>query len=164
MEPYIAEIRIFAFNQIPRGWAPCNGSLLAINQNAALFSLIGTQFGGNGTTNFALPDLRGRVPMGAGPSNMQGAPGGTTTTTLNIGNLPMHNHLMQASTTAASQLSPEANYFAASADNEYATGPMAPMAAGMLSNTGGNVPVSNVQPYLATTFAIAIQGIFPSRS
>lgn len=166
MENYLGEIRIFTtFQAIPRGWALCDGTLLPVQQNAALFSLLGVQFGGNGTTNFALPDLRGRVPVSTRYNTpyVQGAASGSNTTTLNLANLPAHNHQLQGSATAANSLVATNNYLAAAVDNEYATGTTVTMAPTMLSITGGSSPVTNVQPYLGLIFAIAMVGVYPSR-
>jgi len=166
MENYLGEIRIFTLAQaIPNGWALCDGTLLPIQQNAALFSLIGVQFGGNGVTTFALPDLRGRVPLSTRLNTpyIQGAAGGSASTTLNLTNLPAHNHQLQGSSAAATSLVATNNYLAAAADNEYAAGTPVTMAPAMMSVTGGSTPVSNVQPYLGLTFAIAMVGIYPSR-
>lgn len=166
MDNYLGEIRIFTtFQSIPRGWALCDGTLLPVQQNAALFSLLGVQFGGNGTTNFALPDLRGRVPVSTRLNTpyVQGAASGSTTTTLNLTNLPAHTHQLKGSSTAANSLVATNNYLAAAADNEYATAATVTMAPAMISVTGGSSPVTNVQPYLGLIFAIAMVGLYPSR-
>lgn len=166
MDNYIGEIRIFTSTQaIPNGWALCDGTLLPVQQNSALFSLLGVQFGGNGNTTFALPDLRGRAPVSTrfNTPYIQGAAGGSASTTLNMTNLPAHTHPLQGSSAAANALVPTNNYLAAAADNEYATGTTVTMAPTMVSITGGSTPITNVQPYLGLIFAIAMVGIYPSR-
>jgi microcystin-dependent protein len=174
-EPFLAEIVLFAGNFAPRGWAFCQGQILSIAQNTALFSLLGTTYGGNGQTTFALPDLRGRVPIGTGQgpglsSYNLGQVGGTETVTLNVNNLPAHNHPVNVPNTAPSPAlaSPVGNYLAPAARGGspiFAAGPPnAAMGALMIGNTGGSQPFGNVQPYLAINFIIAITGIFPSRN
>ena len=163
--PYLAQISIFAGNFAPRGWAFCNGQILSIAQNSALFSLLGTTYGGNGQTTFALPDLRGRVPIHAGqgpglsPYNL-GQVSGAETTTLLATNLPAHNHGISASSGAQTTNRPNNGYLAAG--NRYATSPNATMAP--TATTGAGQPFNNVQPYLTLNFIIAIEGIFPSRN
>lgn len=169
-EPFLAEIRIFSFTYAPRGWAMCNGQLLPINQNQALFSLLGTTYGGDGRTNFALPDLRGRVPNHVGSGYTQGERGGQESHTLTIGELPIHNHMIQASSANAQSppnppLSPAGNVLAVSSAQIYApfNNPTS-LNAASISTVGGSQPHLNIQPYLVLTFAIALQGIFPSQS
>jgi microcystin-dependent protein len=170
-EPFIAEVRIFGGNFAPKGWAMCNGQILPIQQNQALFAIIGTTYGGNGTTTFALPNLQQRIPLhfgnGPGLSNRTlGEAGGEAAHTLRLQELPMHNHSLNASTAAASVQSPAGALLAepASAAPPYhdpnALGLMPP---GSLSLTGGNNPHNNLQPYLVLNFIIALVGIFPSR-
>src|SRR3954470_1898359 len=110
-EPFLAEIRIMSFNFPPKGWALCNGQLLPINQNQALFSLLGTMYGGNGQTNFALPNLQGRVPIHIGQGHTQGEAGGRESETLNNQQLPTHNHVLNGSTTAATTIAPDTDTF-----------------------------------------------------
>jgi microcystin-dependent protein len=175
-EPFIGEIIMFGGNFAPRGWAMCNGQLLSISQNTALFSILGTSFGGNGTTTFGLPDLRSRVPIhqGQGPGlspYVLGQQGGPENVTLLQNNMPIHTHLANASTINADQPSPAGAIWASPVDSQGGAGTgytkqaanttMAPNAIG---NAGGSVPFSIVQPYLAVTFIIALQGIFPSRN
>lgn len=169
----LGEIRMFAGNFAPRGWALCNGQLLPIASNEALFSIIGTTYGGDGRTTFALPDLRGRVPMhygqGTGSSHYYrpGDSGGTATNTLTISNLPAHNHSVNAVTEAGNSASPTGNFPAGTKllDPEYSTGGTpTTMHAGMIGTAGGNQPVNNMQPYQTVTFIIATVGIYPSRS
>jgi microcystin-dependent protein len=171
-EPFIGEIRMTGHSFPPRGWAFCNGQLLSIDQNQALFSLIGTTYGGNGQTTFALPDLRGRVPVhqGTGPglsTYVQGQAGGTEEVTLNFTQIPAHNHPFAANASAATALAPADNFPGATPRGTnplYATTGGATMAASAAGNTGNNQPHENVQPYLCASFIIALEGIFPSRN
>jgi microcystin-dependent protein len=175
-EPFIAEIRIFSLSggQVPRGWALCNGQLMSIAQNTALFSLLGTTYGGDGRVTFALPDLRGRSAVGQGVLNARGvAPnfafgqiGGELTHTLTTQETPPHTHLAQGTTaTTGAQSLPTNGLWQNNPDKKLygATPADVTMAPGALANTGGNAPHANQQPYLALSFMIALQGIFPSR-
>jgi len=172
MDPLLASIIIFAGNFAPRGWALCQGQILSISQNTALFSLLGTTYGGDGRTTFALPDLRGRVPIqngqGPGLSNYElGQSGGTETTTLLLTNLPQHNHPLNAVSDAGTTSEPAGAYLSntGALDKEYnASGTLVTMSAGAIGQVGGSVPFNNVQPYLTLNFIIALQGIFPSRN
>jgi microcystin-dependent protein len=173
METFLGQILMVAFNFAPKGWALCNGQLLPINQNQALFSLLGTYYGGNGTTNFALPNLQGRVPVHQGSNGsgnyVMGAIGGVETVALAVNNLPSHNHPANCSTTHGTNASPSKNYLAemsrgGTALFAYAATANAQMAPAAIGTTGGNVPVSVVQPYLCINFIIALQGIFPSQN
>jgi microcystin-dependent protein len=160
-EPFLAEIRLMSFNFAPKGWALCNGQTLPINQNQALFALLGTTYGGNGQTTFALPDLRGRVPLHEGQGFSLGQRGGEEAHTITQGEFPAHNHLVNVSN-ANANATPTGNYFAA-ANNAYQPAPAnTSIAPSSITNTGGSQPHNNMQPYLAITFAIALQGIFPS--
>jgi microcystin-dependent protein len=164
-EPFMTEIRIFSFNFPPKGWAMCNGQLLPINQNQALFSLLGTTFGGNGQTNFALPDLRGCVPIHVGDGFTLGQKAGEQNHTLTTSEMPTHIHQINASTLASGGTdNPTGNYLG-SASNLYHT-PTSPtsMNAGTIAGAGGSQPHLNMQPYLALTLCIALQGIFPSQN
>lgn len=167
-EPFLAEIRIFAGNFAPRGWAFCNGQILAIAQNTALFSLLGTTYGGNGQTTFALPDLRSRVPVhaGQGPglsSVNLGEVSGTETVTLTVNEMPTHPHTANASNGASSASRPGGGVPASG--GAYAPSPDgAVMNPAMIGNTGGSQPHNNRQPYLGLNFIIALEGIFPSRN
>jgi microcystin-dependent protein len=171
-EPFLGEIRMFAGNYAPRGWAKCEGQLLPISQNTALFSLLGTMYGGDGRTTFALPDLRGRVPMFHGngpglPTYTQGEKGGTVTNSLTVANLPAHNHAVNAVDLEGDSPSPTNNYPANTKllDKEYiGDGTTTTMNSNMIGNTGNNQPVNNMQPYLTVTFIIALEGIYPSRN
>jgi microcystin-dependent protein len=165
-EPFLSEIRMFSFVFPPRGWALCNGQLLPINQNQALFSLLGTTFGGDGRVNFALPDLRSRVPIHVGNGHTLGERGGEQAHTLGIGELPDHAHVAQAVAGNATTPDPTGNFLATPSSalgNAYgaADSPVA-MNAGMLASSGGSQAHLNMQPFLTISFCIALQGIFPS--
>lgn len=166
---FIGEIQLFSFGFAPRGWAFCAGQLLPINQNQALFSLLGTAFGGNGTTTFALPDLRGRAPLHWGngpglPSVVLGERAGAESVTLTQSEMPAHNHIASASSAAPTVGAPTGNAWATGGLTAYGNPPNSPMAATALANAGGSQPHSNIQPSLALNFCIALQGIFPSRN
>jgi microcystin-dependent protein len=164
-EPFLAEIKLISFHFAPSGWALCNGQLLPINQNQALFSLLGTTYGGDGRVNFALPDLRGRVPMHFGGGHIQGERGGEEAHTLTIPELAEHMHPVVGSANQASEEEPGAGVLPASRaeGNRYASpGASTAMHGEGLTSTGGNQPHLNMQPYLAVNFVIALQGIFPS--
>lgn len=171
-EPFLGMIMIVPYNFAPRGWAFCNGQILPIAQNTALFSLLGTTFGGNGQTTFALPDLRGRVSnsSGQGPglsSYDLGQVGGTENETMTINQMPAHNHLVSASSGDASSSKPEGRFFANSGTASiYADALTAPVLLGptTINNTGGSQPFSLLQPYLTLNYCIALEGIFPSRN
>lgn len=170
-DPFIGEIRLFAGNFNPRNWAFCNGQLMPISQNAALFSLLGTTYGGDGRTTFALPDLRGRVPIhagqGAGLSNYPlGNRGGAEQVTLTPEQLPSHRHALMATEAAAGAPSP-ANHLLAMPEETpiySASEPTATLADSAIAATGGNQPHENRAPYLAVNYIIALVGIFPTRS
>ena len=170
-EPFIAEIKIFAGSFAPRGWAFCNGQLLPIAQNTALFSLIGTTYGGDGRTTTALPNLQGRVPMhpGRGPgltSRRLGETGGVETVTLTEAQMANHGHAMAADPNPAEQITPANNALARSVGGSV-YGPdsnLVPLNATAMPNAGGGQAHNNVQPYLAINFIIALVGLYPSRS
>jgi microcystin-dependent protein len=172
MDEYLGVIKIFGFNFTPNGWMMCQGQLLPISQNAALFSLLGTTYGGDGRTTFALPDLRGRVPigMGQGPglSNYTpGQTGGTESVTLLATQLPSHNHSLQGYSTAGTTASPAGALSAnsGSLDPEYSqSGTLTTMSTQAIGNTGNNQPHSNLQPYIAFNYCICTNGLYPSRS
>src|SRR5437763_9501370 len=176
-EPFLSEIRIMSFVFAPKGWALCNGQLLPINQNQALFSLLGTTYGGDGRVNFALPDLQGRTPVHMGSGHTLGERGGEQAHTLSISELPTHVHGMRAQDAAADLGGGQtpgptkvlARGIAAAvgtpAVNIYGTDPgLVAMAATSITNTGGSQAHLNMQPYLTLTFCIALQGIFPSQT
>ena len=172
MDSFIATIILFAGNFAPRGWAFCQGQILSIAQNTALFSLLGTTYGGNGQTTFALPDLRGRVPIhpGQGPglaSFSLGEVGGTATTTLLTTNMPSHNHSFVAVSEAGDLSAPAGAFLANSGalDKEYKiSGTQVPMNVAAVGLTGGSQPFNSMQPYLALNYIICMEGIFPSRN
>lgn len=163
-EPFLSEIRIMSFEFAPKGWALCNGQLLPINQNQALFSLLGTTFGGDGRVNFALPDLRGRTPVHVGSGHTLGERGGEQAHTLSIAELPTHTHVANASSNNATTDTPDTGVVLGNAAlNVFrAASSLAAMDAGIVANTGGSQAHLNMQPFLTLTFAIALQGIFPS--
>lgn len=162
-EPFLSELRVFSFNFAPRGWAQCNGQLLPINQNQALFSLLGTTYGGDGRTNFALPDLRGRVPIHVGDGHTLGEKSGAATVTLTSPQMPQHTHPLQATNAQASSPNVNNNVLAKANTNIYgAAANLGAMRNGTVSNTGGGQPHENRQPYLVLNVCIALQGIFPS--
>jgi microcystin-dependent protein len=165
-EPYLGEVRIFGFNFPPRGWALCDGQLLPINQNQALFALLGTTYGGNGTTTFALPDLKGRSPLGFSNALPLGARDGSENETLGLSNLPPHTHELQASAGAQNSNTPAANFLG---ENTVPvlyrnSGTAVSMAANSVSISGGSQPHGNMQPFITLNFCIALVGIFPSRN
>jgi microcystin-dependent protein len=170
-DPYIGEIKLVGFYFAPSGWALCHGQLLPIIQYQALFSLLGTTYGGDGQTTFALPDLRGRVPMsyGQGPGltdRTQGEYAGTETNTLQVSQIPSHNHSVNAVTTDGNQNVPTSSLPAntKALDKEYSSATAnTTMSATMIGNTGGGQPVNNMQPYLVLNYIIALEGIYPSR-
>jgi microcystin-dependent protein len=161
MEPFIGEIRLFGFGKTPNGWAACEGQTLAISTNQALFSILGTRYGGDGIRTFMLPDLRGRAPVSAGPVLPAGAKGGEDKHTLAVAEMPAHNHAVMASK-ATANLYPIANNVWASNMN-YADTATLSLANGAVANAGGGAAHSNMQPYLSMYYCIATSGIFPSR-
>jgi microcystin-dependent protein len=166
-EPFISEIRIMSFVFAPKYWALCNGQLLPINQNQALFSLLGTTFGGDGRVNFALPDLRGRTPIHVGSGHTLGERGGEQAHTLSISEIPTHTHILNASSSAASTNIPVAmstGWGNSSPNQVYnsAGGNLVAMGSSVLSSLGGSQAHLNMQPFLVLNFSIALQGIFPS--
>jgi microcystin-dependent protein len=167
-DPYIAEIKVISFNYPPRGWAFCNGQLLPINQNQALFSILGTMYGGNGQTNFALPNLQGRIPVhqaiNSGSYNV-GQAGGETAHTLTINEMPAHAHPAVAQSTASNPgVSPAGAIWAQASAAAYAPAPNTQMNPAAVQNSGGSQPHENQAPYLVLNFVIALVGIFPSRN
>lgn len=162
-EPFLSEIRIMSFGFPPRGWALCDGQLLPINQNQGLFSLLGTTFGGDGRVNFALPDLRGRVPIHVGSGHTLGDRGGEQAHTVSIAELPTHTHVLQGVNTAGGATGPTGNLLANAAVAAYGTAQsLVAMNPGSITNVGGSQAHLNMQPFLTLNFSIALQGIFPS--
>ena len=161
-EPFLSEIRIFSFQFAPKGWAQCNGQLLPINQNQALFSLLGTTFGGDGRINFALPDQRARVPIHVGAGHTVGEKGGEQAHTISISEMPTHTHSANAQSGNAATPIPGGNLLGA-ANNLYAAPTnLISLSPTMVTNTGGSQAHLNMQPFLVLNFCIALQGIFPS--
>lgn len=166
---FVGEIRLYGFNFAPRGMALCNGQLLSIAQNTALFSLLGTNYGGNGVTTFGLPDLRSRVAIhqGQGPglsSYVIGEQAGTETVTLLQTEMPAHNHLHNASNSDATDSSPQGNVPAVIPSGGYTATPNTQMNAQSIANAGGSQPHNNIQPFLTLNYCIALVGIYPSRN
>jgi microcystin-dependent protein len=171
-DPFVAEIRIFPFNFAPKGWAWCDGQLLPLSQNTALFSLLGTTYGGNGKSNFALPDLQGSAPMhpGQGPGlslHDLGETGGSETVTLLESEMPAHPHQLRANAGDADLQSPGPLNAMALSTGAFAynpaTSPLAQFAPQALTPAGGDAPHNNLMPYLTFYFNIALQGVFPAR-
>jgi len=173
--PFLGEVRPWACNFAPRGWAICAGQILAISQYTALFSLLGTYYGGNGTTNFGLPDLRGRVPMKYGQyvdgtQYMIGEQAGVETVTLQSATMPVHTHTVFGTSASATNIAPNdgtvlASHFTGLPFYAAANSPLTTLNPGTVSlYQGGNLPHSNIQPYLAINWCIALEGIFPSRN
>jgi microcystin-dependent protein len=164
-EPFLAEIRMFSFDFVPKGWHRCDGALLPINQNQALFSLLGTQYGGNGQTTFALPDLRDSAPMHFDSNGTQviGERAGEATHTLTSAEMPLHTHAASARVTASTG-SPTGAQWASVTQPAYTTAPNVVMSSSALAPSGGSQPHENRPPFLVIVFAIAMVGIFPSRN
>jgi len=170
-EPFLAEVRIMGFNFAPRGWAFCDGQILPINQNQSLYSLLGTTYGGDGRTSFALPDFRGRTPIhvgsNGGPNHPQGQKSGEETHTLSAAEMPQHKHALNASTNNATAEDPSGQTWSRSAERIYASYSPAngtAMSSTVISNAGGGQAHENMQPYLVINYCIALRGLFPSRN
>jgi microcystin-dependent protein len=168
-EPFLGEVRLFGFTFAPLGWATCDGQIMSIAQNTALFSLLGTTYGGNGQTTFALPDLRGRVPvhMGQGPglsSYVEGQVGGTENVTLLANQLPPHGHTVAGASAATTKNPTNAVPAFTGSGASYGTSPDLQMSPAMISGGGSSLPHENLQPYLVLNWCIALQGIYPSRN
>jgi microcystin-dependent protein len=160
MQPFLAQIMITSFNFAPKGWANCNGQLMQINQNQALFSLLGTTYGGDGRVTFGLPNLQGRIPNGVGGGFVLGQLGGSTSVTINISTLPAHNHLWNATTAGPTINDPQG---VLAGGGLYKSSPVdTPMLP--TTSVGGSQPHSNMMPYLVLNYCIALQGIFPSQN
>jgi microcystin-dependent protein len=162
--PFLSEIKIMSFGFAPKGWAQCNGQLMAINQNQALFSLLGTTYGGDGRINFGLPNLQGRVPTSYGNGLTIGQLGGEQNHTLLITELPTHTHNFQGSTNAGNSKTPAGNLFGTLVNTYTAAAALTSLIPSTVSPVGGNQPHQNMQPYLTLNFCIALQGIFPSQN
>jgi microcystin-dependent protein len=160
-EPFLGEVRMFGAGVVPSGWLPCEGQTLAISNNQALFSLLGTTFGGNGTNTFCVPDLRGRVALGASPVHPAGQMGGQETHALTQSEIPAHNHIANAS--SQDPLEPELRNKFWAKNTLYSPTADTAMASNALANAGGGMPHPNMQPYMALSFCIATSGIYPSR-
>ncbi|QBK31403.1 phage tail protein [Roseitalea porphyridii] len=171
-EPFLAEVRIVGFNFAPRGWAFCDGQILPINQNQSLYSLLGTTYGGDGRTSFALPDLRGRTPIHVGRSNggqfhTEGQKSGEETHTLSANEMPQHTHTLEGTNQTGSAIDPGGHLLAESpvlAYGAYSAASATAMGPGTVTNVGGGQAHENMQPWLALNFCIALQGLFPSRN
>lgn len=168
-EPYIGEIMMFGGNFCPRGWGNADGQLLPVSQNQALFSILGTTYGGDGRTTFALPDMRGRVAIhvgqGPGLSNRQnGSKGGAETHTLNVSELPSHSHSLQATNNSGSSRKPEGKVPAKTRKKAYGSAGSTQMAPQAVSSVGGGQPHNNMQPFLTIRYCMALQGLYPSRN
>jgi microcystin-dependent protein len=163
-EPFLGEIKIISWNFPPKGWTFCNGQLLPINQNQALFSILGTTYGGDGRVNFALPNLQGRTPVHVGDGIVLGERGGETAHTLNISELPAHNHVPVGSSNSPTLPGPGGNLWATNPNNPFATTGGSAMNPACILPVGGNQPHENMSPYLVLNFIIALQGIFPSQN
>ncbi len=167
-EPFLAEIRIVGFNFAPRGWAFCDGQILPINQNQSLYSLLGTTYGGDGRTSFALPDLRSRTPIHKGDGRQLGQKSGAETVTLTAAQIPAHTHAVKASSTPADNNRPTGRVLGAATGGDVYRDPEAATAtalrSGTVTNAGGGQAHENMQPYLTVGFVIALQGLFPSRN
>jgi microcystin-dependent protein len=165
-EPFLGEIKIISWNYPPKGWAFCNGQFLPINQNQPLFALLGTMYGGNGQTTFALPDFRGKVPVHVGSGHTQGEVGGQYAHTVSMSEMPTHIHFVNVVDSPGSTPNPDNTVvLSKSVANSY--GPatnLGGMLASTVSNVGGSQPHENTQPYLVLNFIIALQGIFPSQN
>lgn len=164
-EPFLSEIKVVSFNFPPKGWAQCNGQFLPINQNQALFALLGTTYGGNGQTTFALPNLRGRVPVHMGNGHTLGEAAGSSAVTVTIQQLPTHLHGLQGSSNSTSTSTDPTNAFLGPVNNGYSSPQsLTSLSPQSTSSVGGSQPHTNMMPYLTLNFVIALQGIFPSQN
>ena len=165
-EPFLSEIRIMSFGFAPKGWALCNGQLLAINQNQALFSLLGTNYGGDGRVSFGLPNLQGRVPIHMGSGFPLGQTGGEQSHTLSISEMPTHVHTLMATKNTGTQPVPVDAYSGVAAEQPYLPpdNNLAALNSASISNVGGSQAHLNMQPFLVLNFSIALQGVFPSQN
>jgi microcystin-dependent protein len=162
--PFLSEIKIISFNFAPKGWALCNGQLLPINQNQALFSLLGTTYGGDGRVNFGLPNLQGRTPVGFNNGFVLGQIGGETAHTLSISEIPTHTHTFNGSSNGGGSALPLNNLFGTFTNTYTGAAALTTLIPATVTNTGGSQAHINMQPYLVLNFCIALQGIFPSQN
>ena len=163
-EPYLGEINLFPIGFTPKGWAPCEGQLMQINTNQALFALLGTTYGGNGSSTFALPNLRGRVPIHPSDTHPLGQTGGEESHTLTINEIPAHSHQVSASANPPVAVSPAGNVWANEPNQFGSPSSITKMSASAVSSAGNSAAHSNMQPFMALQFCIALTGIFPPRS
>lgn len=163
-EPFLSEIKIVSFNFPPKGWALCNGQFLPINQNQALFALLGTTYGGNGQTTFALPNLRGSVPIHMGNGHTLGEKAGSTSVTVNIQQLPTHMHALMATNANGASANPTSAFLGAVNSAYGPATSLTTLNSGSVTSVGGSQPHNNMMPYLVLNFIIALQGIFPSQN
>ena len=162
--PYLCELRLISWNYEPKGWVFCNGQTMSISMNQAIFALLGTTYGGNGTNNFLLPNLQGKVALHFGNGFTQGQAGGETAHTLSIPEMPAHTHAMQGVNGTQNSTDPGGHLLANAVLPVYGTASPTPMFGGDVTNAGGSQPHANQQPYLVMNWIIALQGIFPSRN
>lgn len=163
--PFLGEIKIISWNYAPKGWALCNGQFLPINQNQALFSILGTTYGGNGQTTFALPDFRGRIPIHVGEGNLLGQAAGQEFHTVTMSEMPAHNHVVQANSAAGNVGAPNNNFLASISTKAYGgLSNLTTLSPSTVTNVGGSQPHEDRQPFLVLNFIVALQGIFPSRN
>jgi microcystin-dependent protein len=163
-EPFLGEVRLMSFDFPPQGWALCNGQTMLINQNQALFALLGVTYGGNGQTTFALPNLQGRAPIHSGNGHSLGDTAGTTSVTIDQQQMPQHMHFLQGLATNGTVPGPAGASFSAFLNGYAAAGNPQPIAPQTVTAVGGSQPHNNMMPYIAGNFCIALQGIFPSRN
>jgi microcystin-dependent protein len=163
-EPFLSEIRMFSFDFPPKGWAFCNGQFLPINQNQALFALLGTTYGGNGQTTFALPNLQGCVPIHSGNGHNLGEKAGASSVTITQQTMPQHTHSVNATTDNGDALNPTGNVFSAMSNAYRSPDNLIALRSDTLTTVGGGQPHNNMMPYLVLNYCIALQGIFPSQN